>query len=109
MMAVDITSGPGFVAGSPRLLFEVPLGSYGDSFVSYDVAPDGRFLGIRDVNPDPPTNQINVVLNWFEELKRRVPTRSQQPDAHRTFVITYSSTTPRRVAFELIDRRAGIR
>jgi serine/threonine-protein kinase len=75
MMAVDITSGPGFVAGSPRLLFEVPLVSYGDSFISYDVAPDGRFLGIRDVNPDPPTNQINVVLNWFEELKRRVPTR----------------------------------
>jgi serine/threonine protein kinase len=75
MMAVDITSGPDFVAGSPRLLFEVPLASYGSNLMSYDVAPDGRFLGIRDVNPDPPTNQINVVLNWHNELKRLVATR----------------------------------
>jgi hypothetical protein len=25
-------------------------------------------------NPDAPTRDINVVLNWFEELKRLVPT-----------------------------------
>ena len=75
-MAVDITSGPSFVAGSPRVLFEVPLASYGNNLMSYDVAPDGqRFLAIRDVNPDPPANQITVVLNWFEELKRLVPTK----------------------------------
>ena len=75
-MAVDITSQPNFVAGSPRLLFEAPLVSYGNNLMSYDVAPDSqRFLGIRDINPDPPATQINVVLNWFEELKRRVPTR----------------------------------
>ncbi len=73
-MAVDITSGPSFVAGPPRVLFEVPLASYGNNFISYDVAPDGRFLGIRNINPDPPANQINVVLNWHEELKRLVPT-----------------------------------
>jgi hypothetical protein len=72
---VDITGQPSFVAGSPRPLFEAPFVSYGESFISYDVAPDGRFLGIRDINPGSPTNQINVVLNWTEELKRRVPTR----------------------------------
>ena len=74
-MVVDITSGPEFVAGSPRVLFEAPLASYGNNFITYDVAPDGRFFGIRDVNPDPPANQITVVLNWFEELKRLVPTK----------------------------------
>jgi hypothetical protein len=40
---------------------------------SYDVARDGRFLMIRDPE-GPPRQQINVVLNWFDELKRLVPT-----------------------------------
>jgi Tol biopolymer transport system component len=39
---------------------------------TYDVAPDGRFLMIQDsLELAPP--RINVILNWFEELKRRVP------------------------------------
>lgn len=40
--------------------------------VNYDVAPDGRFLMIQ--GEGAPT-QVNVVLNWFEELKRLVPRR----------------------------------
>jgi hypothetical protein len=41
---------------------------------SYDVAPDSRFLMVRDVERPPlkPTNII-LVQNWFEELKRLVP------------------------------------
>ena len=42
----------------------------------YDVSPDGqRFLMLKAVESQTsaPT-QINVVLNWFEELKQRVPT-----------------------------------
>ena len=34
--------------------------------------PDGRFLMIK--NEEPETVPINVTLNWFEELKRLVPT-----------------------------------
>jgi hypothetical protein len=46
---------------------EFPLTSPG-----YDVSPDGqRFLVAKDVEP-PPT-QIKVVVNWIEEVKRRVP------------------------------------
>ena len=44
---------------------------------TYDVARDGRhFLGLRtDIgeNGQPMTPQIEVVVNWLEELKRRVP------------------------------------
>jgi hypothetical protein len=37
------------------------------------VAPDGqRFLMLK-ADEAQATTQINVVLNWFEELKRRVP------------------------------------
>jgi hypothetical protein len=44
---------------------------------NYDVSPDGqRFLMLKPVETQTSTpTQINVVLNWFEELKRRVPTR----------------------------------
>ena len=76
MMAVDITTQPNFAAGKPRVLFE---GQYEASLVSdanYDVSPDGqRFLMLKGSQTEEtaPT-QINVVLNWFEELKRLVPT-----------------------------------
>ncbi|MBN2316607.1 MAG: PD40 domain-containing protein, partial [Sedimentisphaerales bacterium] len=38
----------------------------------YDVAPDGRFLMIRDPEETKPLG-IHVTLNWFEELKRLAP------------------------------------
>jgi len=42
---------------------------------AYDVSPDGqRFLMAKDTEQaTTATQQINIVLNWFEELKRRVP------------------------------------
>jgi len=42
----------------------------------YDVSPDGqRFLMLKPVEQEQATlTQINVVLNWTEELKRLVPT-----------------------------------
>jgi serine/threonine protein kinase len=41
---------------------------------NYDVLPDGqRFLMLKPSEQEAAPTQINVVLNWFEELKRRVP------------------------------------
>jgi Tol biopolymer transport system component len=76
MMAVDVTTAPDFSVGRPRLLFE---GEYWANETptqrsAYDVSPDGqRFLMVKPTEASSDT-QINVVLNWFEELKRRVPT-----------------------------------
>jgi hypothetical protein len=45
------------------------------SFPYYDVSPEGeRFLMLKPVESEAsaPT-QINVVLNWFEELKQKSP------------------------------------
>jgi len=39
---------------------------------------DGRFIGLAAPGQRQnivPTGQINVILNWTEELKRLVPTR----------------------------------
>ncbi len=68
MMAVEIKTGPTFAAGKPWPLFEKQFESV------YDVSLDARrFLMIQAVEPERPATQINVVLNWFEELRRLVP------------------------------------
>jgi serine/threonine-protein kinase len=77
MMAVEITTKPSFSAGTPKVLFEGQYQSLPTiSTPNYDVSPDGqRFLMLKPIEAaqSAPT-QINVALNWFEELKRRVPT-----------------------------------
>jgi serine/threonine-protein kinase len=76
MMAVDIATQPGFSAGKPRVLFEGQYQPTPATFPNYDVSPDGqRFLMLKaSESAETAPTQINVVLNWFEELKRRVPT-----------------------------------
>jgi Tol biopolymer transport system component len=76
MMAVDIATQPGFTVGKPRMLFEGPYQPTPVTFPNYDVSPDGqRFLMLKHVDQAQATpTQINVVLNWFEELKQKVPT-----------------------------------
>jgi len=73
MMASEITTQPGFAAGKPRMLFQ---GQYDPNIprANYDVSPDGqRFLMIKTNEQESAPTQINVVLNWFEELKQKVP------------------------------------
>jgi len=75
MMVVSVVTAPTFQAQTPRLLFE---GSYkydpGGLVSNYDISLDGQqFMMVKETE-DQEAKQINVVLNWFEELKRLVPT-----------------------------------
>ena len=75
MMAVAIEIEPELSVGTPRLLFEKRF-LHGPPWArrNYDISPDGqRFLMIQREQDLVPT-EIIVVLNWFEELKRLVPT-----------------------------------
>jgi len=75
MMAVEVTTEPTFSASTPRLLFEGNFQPSSGNLANYDVTPDGqRFVMIQLGGTDSEASQINVVLNWFEELKQRVPT-----------------------------------
>ena len=75
LMTVPVQTEPSFTPATPVVLFE------GDYVTArgrgYDVAPDGqRFLMIKQGGSDDasaPQNLI-LVLNWFEELRRLVPT-----------------------------------
>jgi len=82
VMGVSVETEPAFKAGKPEILFR---GAYvqmsaRDDEQPWDIHPDGkRFLMLK-----PPSSaagasmaegprRINIVLNWFEELKQRVP------------------------------------
>jgi len=72
MMAADVTpGGASFAAGKPRMLFESPYFIF-PGVANMDVSPDGwRFLMIREGGMEDLPVQLNLVVNWFEELKGR--------------------------------------
>ena len=73
MMVVEVQSEPAFTSGRPQLVFEGPYLTDLYATSNYDISPDGqRFLMIKE--EEGQQDQINVILNWFEELKRLVPT-----------------------------------
>jgi eukaryotic-like serine/threonine-protein kinase len=70
MMAVAVTTDATFGASKPRLLFEAKAPP--DTAPNYDVTPEGEFLMIEPGESDTPPSQINVVLNWLQEVRQRV-------------------------------------
>lgn len=80
MMAVDFQPGAPPRIGTPQLLFQFDPRRlvFGCSPVRcYDVAPDGqRFVAVQTPTPPPApvVTHINLIQNWFEELKAKVPT-----------------------------------
>jgi serine/threonine protein kinase len=75
MMSVPVETQPSFKAGTPRLLFQSGgfIGSY-FGVGNYDVAPDGQhFLMLKEKEAPPTSKELNIVMNWTDELKRRVP------------------------------------
>jgi hypothetical protein len=75
-MVVDVHTQPNFTFSAPAPLpISGFLGSSG-----YDVAADGKQFLLTFPPPETQSDdkaplQINVVLNWFTELKQRAPGR----------------------------------
>jgi serine/threonine-protein kinase len=77
LMSVDVRTESGFTFANPTRLFEGVSVAPGGA---YDAMPDGqRFVVLvrpGDANQEPAANpEIRVTLNWFEELRQRVPTK----------------------------------
>jgi eukaryotic-like serine/threonine-protein kinase len=74
VMAVSLDTNVSFRAAKPRRLF---VGHYsGESQEpAFDVSPDGRRLLMIKSDDAATLRQINVVLNWIDELKGKVPVR----------------------------------
>jgi Tol biopolymer transport system component/predicted Ser/Thr protein kinase len=75
MMVVGVQTEPSFRAGAPRVLFQGRFAGAIGRQAGYDISPDGqRFLMLKpSESAEAAPTQINVVLNWFEELKQKVP------------------------------------
>jgi hypothetical protein len=74
MMAINVDlSGPEFSFGERTSILDWP---YVKEFSrGYDVSLDGRrFLTVKSLTSEEAAPQIIIVQNWFEELKRLVPT-----------------------------------
>jgi serine/threonine protein kinase len=70
LMSVDVETQPAFKVGTPHPLFSTS--GYLVGAGNYDVAPDGQhFLMIRQEEAAASPKELNVILNWSEELKRR--------------------------------------
>ena len=67
-MVASYTTRPKFNPEVPQVLFE---GDYVNvRGRSYDVSPDGqRFLLVKGSKKSSAHTQLNIVLNWFEEIK----------------------------------------
>jgi serine/threonine-protein kinase len=76
MIAVPVTAKGELTLGAPSVLFNVPfdVDPFNSDATNYDVTKDGqRFIMIRRAsNPGRAEQQLNVVVNWTEELKRLV-------------------------------------
>jgi dipeptidyl aminopeptidase/acylaminoacyl peptidase len=75
LMAVPVSPGQGFVAGTPQALFNTPLlASVVSPGTLYDVSADGqRFLpwaSLQSLGEAPPI-RVHVVENWYEEFRDR--------------------------------------
>ena len=76
VLTVPVDTAPPLVVGSPEVLFEGPYeGSVGYGAPNYEIAVDGsRFLMSHDVDhASVASTQLDVVLNWLNELQRLVP------------------------------------
>ena len=69
MVAVPVSAAAAF--GKPEVLFEGQYAFAVGGNQNYDVSPDGRFVMLRSARGSS-TSVLNVVLNWFEELRTLV-------------------------------------
>ncbi len=73
-MVVDVETGDRFSMGRPRALFSGDFRQDATGHASYDVSPDGQSFVMIQESRDEPLTEIHIVLNWFDELERLVPT-----------------------------------
>ena len=71
LLSVDVGSGAGFEAGSPRILFSTSIFGGGSSINNWywDIAPDGQRMLFNAGSSESGTSLVTVVLNWQAGLK----------------------------------------
>ncbi len=72
MKAVEIEIEPSFSLGEPNDLF-TEFSARNMIVRNYDFDSENRrFIMVKPLQEESTPTQINVVLNWFEELERKI-------------------------------------
>lgn len=77
MMEVPVRTEPEFGVGTPAVVFRKEFKSGVYNTLSYDVTADGQRFLMIERNLEMIPNELNVVLDWNEELRRKVPVPSK--------------------------------
>jgi Tol biopolymer transport system component len=64
IMTVSVRTSPTFTAGAPKLLLDANASEF-------DLTRDGRVLIVEAPDPSSAPGRLNVVVNWFEEIRRK--------------------------------------
>jgi Tol biopolymer transport system component len=67
VFAVEVETEPELRVAPPRRLFE------GDYWLDFDATPDGERFLMRSLGAASAARELQVVLNWFEEIEHLVP------------------------------------
>ena len=70
LVGVEVITDTPFAVGPEQ---ELPIADFFTAGRDYDITPDGERFVVVLPSEESSQPQINVVLNWFEELKARVP------------------------------------
>jgi serine/threonine protein kinase len=71
LMTVQVNTEGEFSAGIARVLFDAPFYISVPFASVYDVTPDGkRFIAVHVTNAKPAPTSMQVVTNWFEDVRR---------------------------------------
>jgi eukaryotic-like serine/threonine-protein kinase len=74
MMAVEVSTSPTLKVGTPRRLFEKHYEPSLALYPNYWATSDGqRFVMVKRIDEGDSPARINVVVNWFDELKALAP------------------------------------
>jgi Tol biopolymer transport system component len=71
---VVIDPATGQPIGRPAKVLDLPAAVGSQPF---QVGPDGRFLMLERVEGSAATPEIRIVINWFEELRAKIPVASK--------------------------------
>ena len=75
MTAVDVQTTPTVAFGEAVVLVPEILHGLALKDRNFDITPTGELIIQVPDRTDLRSREVDVVLNWFEELKRRLPTR----------------------------------
>jgi hypothetical protein len=76
IMMVNIRTTPFLEASQPRIAYDLrQLQIAGNEGGQWDILPDGRLIAIQKGEGEQDVSSFSIVLNWIDEVRRRLPAR----------------------------------